>query len=233
MRIVISGASHGIGAAIAERFVRQGFKAMLVARNAEQLEVAAAHIRKQVPSGEVLTVAADLAHTEGAGAVAQAVRQHWGGVDVLVNNAGVFVPGQVLQEPAGTLESQLGSNLHSAYHLTRALHPLLAKQGKRHIFNMCSVASIKAYPNGGSYSISKWALLGFSEVLREELKEEGVRVTAMVPGATWTRSWASSGLPAERFMLPEDIAELMWSAYTVSEGAVVEEIRLRPLAGDI
>jgi short-subunit dehydrogenase len=98
---------------------------------------------------------------------------------------------------------------------------------------MCSIASIKAYPNGGSYAISKFALLGFSKVLREELKEYGVRVTAVLPGATRTASWDAIDLPEDRFMRAEDVAETVFSAYSISERSVVEEIIIRPQLGDI
>jgi short-subunit dehydrogenase len=98
---------------------------------------------------------------------------------------------------------------------------------------MCSIASIKAYPNGGSYAISKFALLGFSKVLREELKEFNVRVTAVLPGATRTASWDGVDLPEDRFMRAEDVAETVFSAYSLSERSVVEEIIIRPQLGDI
>ena len=98
---------------------------------------------------------------------------------------------------------------------------------------MCSIASIKAYPNGGSYAISKFALLGFSKVLREELKEFGIRVTAILPGATRTASWDGVELPDDRFMKVEDVADTIFSAYSLSSRSVVEEILIRPQLGDI
>jgi short-subunit dehydrogenase len=131
------------------------------------------------------------------------------------------------------LESMIDGNLYSAYHLTRALIPTLLKSPTPHIFNMCSIASKIAYPNGGSYSISKFALLGFTKVLREELKDKGVKVTAILPGATWSNSWAGADLPHERIMEANDIAIAVWSAIQMSPSAVVEEIILRPQLGDL
>ncbi len=90
-----------------------------------------------------------------------------------------------------------------------------------------------AYPNGGSYSISKFALLGFSKVLREELKSSGIKVTAVMPGATWSDSWSGAELPYERLMEAEDIAESILSIYKLGPSAVVEEIILRPQLGDL
>jgi hypothetical protein len=98
---------------------------------------------------------------------------------------------------------------------------------------MCSIASFTAYKNGGSYAITKFALLGFSKSLREELKESGIRVTAVMPGATLTSSWEGVELPEERFMKPEDVAEVIFNAYFISERSVVEEIIIRPQLGDI
>jgi short-subunit dehydrogenase len=92
---------------------------------------------------------------------------------------------------------------------------------------------LKAYPMGGSYSIAKFALLGFSKVLREELKPKGIKVTAIMPGATWSDSWQGVDLPYERLMQPSDIAQMVWSASQLSPAAVVEDIIIRPLLGDL
>ena len=98
---------------------------------------------------------------------------------------------------------------------------------------MCSISSIRAYPNGGSYAISKFALLGFSKVLREELKAFNIRVTAILPGATKTASWDGVNLPEDRFMAVEDVADTVYAAYALSGRSVVEEVLIRPQLGDI
>jgi hypothetical protein len=154
-------------------------------------------------------------------------------VDVLVNNAGKFIPGTTMEEAEGNLESMIETNVYSAYHVTRGLVAHMKAKAAGHIFNLCSIASIKAYPNGGSYAISKFALLGFSKVLREELKECGIRVTAVLPGATRTASWDGVDLPDTRFIKPEDVAEIIFNAYSISDRSVVEEVIIRPQLGDI
>ena len=161
------------------------------------------------------------------------VEAEFGPSAALVNNAGVFLPGLISEEDDGLLEQQIETNLNRAYYLTRALLPLMLPQQRGDIFNMCSIASKIAYPNGGSYSISKFALLGFSKVLREELKDKGIRVSAILPGATWSNSWAGVDLPEERLMQANAIAIAVWSAYQMSPSAVVEEIVLRPQLGDL
>lgn len=117
--------------------------------------------------------------------------------------------------------------------MTRGVAPAMKLKKAGHIFNICSIASIQAYPNGGSYAISKSAMLGFSRCLREELKTDNIRVTAVMPGATLTASWAGTDLPDERFMKVEDIANTIHSAYQLSNHSVVEEIIIRPQLGDI
>ena len=109
----------------------------------------------------------------------------------------------------------------------------MKEERKGHIFNMCSIASLKAYPNGGSYSISKYALLGFSENLREELKEYGIKVTSICPGATYTPSWEGSSIEPGRIMEAADVATMLWSAYNLSPQSDVETIVMRPVKGDI
>jgi short-subunit dehydrogenase len=104
---------------------------------------------------------------------------------------------------------------------------------KGHVFNLCSTASHKAYPNGGSYSITKFALLGFSKNLREEMKPFGVKVTSVSPGPVWTASWEGFEAPADRLMEASDVADMIWAAYNLSPQAVVEDILLRPMLGDI
>lgn len=109
----------------------------------------------------------------------------------------------------------------------------MLETGKGHIFNMCSIASLHAYPDGGSYSISKFALLGFSKNLREELKDKGIKVTSIMPGATWSASWAGADFPEDRLMQAADIANAVWSAWSMSPAAVVEDIVIRPQLGDL
>jgi short-subunit dehydrogenase len=138
-----------------------------------------------------------------------------------------------MAEEEHTFETLINTNLASAYHLTRALMPHIPQHQGAHIFNMCSTASITPYINGGSYCISKFALLGFSKVLREELKQLGIKVTAILPGPTLTDSWAGANLPDSRFMTAKDIADTLWAAYSLSPAANIEEILMRPLPGDI
>jgi short-subunit dehydrogenase len=231
--IVVTGGSKGIGRAVLEKFAVQGFDLVTCSRNEKELTDLAGDFKSAYPGIQTFTFKADMAEKLQVKAFTDFV---WGlgrPVDVLVNNAGHFIPGEISTEPEGTLESMINANLYSAYHTTRGLVQAMKENKSGHIFNICSIASIKAYANGGSYAISKFAMLGFSKCLREELKTFNVRVTAIMPGATKTRSWEGAGLPDERFMKIEDVADTVYAAYALSGRSVVEEIIIRPQLGDI
>lgn len=228
--IVVTGGTKGIGRAIVERFIKEGFDVLTCARNAEDLE----ELRMlSSDNARIHTFQADLSKKDQVSAFAAFVKEQSSDVDILVNNTGFFSPGQIHNEPEGTLEATIETNVYSAYNLTRALVSDMISKRSGHIFNICSVASITAYTNGGSYCISKFALLGMSKVLREELKPFEIRVTSVLPGATLTNSWAGVDIPAERFIKPEDVAEMIWATYVLSKGSVVEEILIRPQLGDL
>ncbi|KAF0239927.1 MAG: short-chain dehydrogenase/reductase, partial [Chitinophagaceae bacterium] len=182
------GASKGIGKAIAAEFAAAGNTILLCSRGEKSLYDAVAELQTQYPESIIKGQVADMANKDEVKSFAQWCLKQ-GSPDVLVNNAGQYLPGAVHEEEDGVLEQMIETNLYSAYHLTRALVPAMIEAKKGHIFNICSIASLQAYANGGSYSISKFALLGFSKNLREELKPKGVKVTAVCPGATMSASW--------------------------------------------
>lgn len=230
---IITGATQGIGKAIAEKLLANGFSIAVCARTETDLRVQEADWKQHYPSATIVALQADLSDKKQVADFAQAVLQEFDEIEILVNNAGLFFPGNLMDEADGHLEQTMNVNLYSAYRLTRALISHISRKGKGHIFNLCSIASLKAYPAGGSYGISKYALLGFSDNLRYELMNEGIRVTAICPGATWSRSWQGSGIERERLMEPEDVAEMVWAAYSLSAKADVETIIMRPIKGDL
>lgn len=231
--IVVTGGTKGIGKAIIEKFSHHGFDIVTCSRNRQELDLLKTTLYKLNPSINVFIRQADLSDKNQTKEFCEFVRMLQRPIDVLVNNAGYFLPGQIVTEAEDTLEKMINANVYSAYHATRGLAAEMITKKAGHIFNMCSIASIKAYPNGGSYAISKFALLGFSKCLREELKEFGIRVTAVIAGATKTASWEGTNLPDERFMKAEDIADAIYATYMLSDRSVIEEIIIRPQLGDI
>ena len=221
---LVTGASKGIGLAIARRFADAGSKVVVCARDVDA--VARAH-------PELQCIACDMADKAQVQALARTFLERHGAPELLVNNAGAYLPGSIHEEDDGTFEAMIAVNVASAYHLTRALLPPMIARGSGTIINICSTASVTPYVNGGSYGIAKHALHGFNKTLREELKPHGIRVVALLPGATLTASWAGTELPEERFMPAEDVAELAWTAWSLSGRSVVEELLVRPMLGDI
>ncbi|NQW27754.1 MAG: SDR family oxidoreductase [Flammeovirgaceae bacterium] len=231
MYCIVTGGTEGIGKAVINRFAQEGFDIITCARNIEKLNYLKLDLENRYPI-KVHVFRVDLSIKEEVlnfGSMVNALAVP----EVLVNNAGVFLPGMIETEVDGALEHMINTNLYSAYHLTRSLMPEMKRLKKGYIFNMCSIASIKAYANGGSYGISKFALYGMTKVLREELKEFNIKVTAVLPGATLTASWEGVDLPEERFIKVEDIAELIWTTYRLSDRTVVEDLVIRPQLGDI
>lgn len=232
-KAVITGATKGIGRAIAEALATEGYDVAVCSRHEADLKNMRTDFANRFADVQLLTKVVDVQKKQEVLEFAQFIDSQWHRVDILINNAGIFIPGAICTEGEGNLETMIETNLYAAYHLTRALLPLMMPFKKGYIFNICSTASAAAYTNGGAYSISKYALLGFSKNLRQELKTHGIKVTSILPGATWSDSWAGFEAPEERLMQARDIAEAVLSALRMSASAVVEEIVMRPQLGDL
>jgi short-subunit dehydrogenase len=229
---VVTGATKGIGRAIANRFASEGFDLIVCARDKKDLDAMKAGIESH--QGVLCkTLVCDLADKRQQDLFVEFVKEASPHVDVLVNNAGIFYPGSVYNERDGALEELMQVNMISCYRLVQGLFANIRKSKKPHIFNIVSTAALSAYRNGGSYSITKYALLGYTRNLREEMKEHGVRVTAVLPGPTQSTSWNATPLPPERFIPAEDIATMIYSAYSLANQTVVEDIVMRPMLGDV
>jgi len=232
MNIVITGASKGMGKAMADKFSSAKNNIFICSRNEKELAEAAKELSKE--NGVIVKYfAADLSQKKEVAKFAQWISDQNIQIDILINNAGQFIPGSIYNEEEGTLEKMININLFSAYHLTRALLPAMMNKKSGHIFNICSIAALKAYANGGSYSISKYALMGFSKNLREEMKPYNIKVTVVYPGAVYTSSWEGSDIKPGRIMEVNDIAEMVYAASLLSPQACVEDIVIRPQLGDL
>jgi NAD(P)-dependent dehydrogenase (short-subunit alcohol dehydrogenase family) len=232
MITVVTGASQGIGRAIAEAFSeRDGARVALVARTRPKLERTADACREH--GGTPLVVPTDVTDDGAVSEMAEAVTDEWGVPNVLVNNAGAFTHAPLDGLTLEGFRDQIDVNLTSAFAVTTAFLPAMRERGDGHFFFMGSVASVMAYPGNAGYCAAKHGLRGLARTVREATKDEGLRVTTVLPGATDTPTWEGTGLPSERLMAPDDIAQSVVDAYHLSDRTVLEELLLRPQAGDV
>ena len=214
MKVLITGASRGIGKALAEIFAANGHSLLLISKNEVSLYKAMEELCARISETTISAKAFDLSIKEEAIKAGNWALEKFDAPEIIINNAGVY----------------------SAYHITRTVLPAMIKQDKtinRHIFNICSIASLRAYNNGGAYSISKFALHGFSKNLREELKLHHIKVTSVFPGAVLTDSWSGFDNRNKRIMEAEDVAKMIYAATQLSPAACIEDIVMRPVLGDL
>lgn len=232
--VLVTGASQGIGAAIARAFATEvpHVRLALVARNARALERV---VRECVKTDGVVAEAfvCDVTDETAVETLRGAVYKRFRCVDVLVNNAGAFRPGALLEMMTADFDAMIAANLRSVFLVSRAFVPGMVERGRGDVFNMSSIAGLQAYPGGAAYCAAKFGVTGLSQVMRAELREHGVRVCTVHPGATVSPSWEGSGIDPKRMMPAEDIARAFVDVYRLSRRTVVEEIVLRPQHGDL
>ena len=233
--IIVTGASHGIGQATAEAFAKlNDANIVLISRNQDKL----LRVKKNCEAlgARASVYLCDLTDEAVVKITTDQIQNDLGTVDVLVNNAGAFEPGSLLETGRDLLQRQLDVNLHSGFMMTHNLVPNMIKQKSGSIFFIASVVALGAYPLGLAYSVAKHAVVGLAHGVRDELKPHGIRVSCVYPGATLTPTWGDislMGLTAERLMKAEDVAKVILASYQLSEHTVVEDIVLRPQAGDL
>jgi short-subunit dehydrogenase len=227
MKAVITGATKGIGRAIAIKLWKEGYHLALVARGLEELTA----LRDELflSGRKVLVYAVDCADKDAVYQFLHDVENDFGFADVLVNNVGAFLPGSMLDEADDAFEKQQALNVNAAYYISKFFGKKMRTDQRGHIFNICSVASKAPVENGGSYSVTKAAMLSLNNVLRQELASHNVKVTAFLPGSTKTSSWEGTTIPDEKFVQPEDIAETLFTILNLSKGVNVDEVLITPL----
>lgn len=227
MNAIITGASKGIGKAIALKLAQNGYNLAICARNELALLAFAAELRTL--NIRVIAVVVDCSKKEELISFFKHIKAEMQTVDVLVNNVGTFLPGSILDEVDEVFEKQQQLNLNAAYYVSKNFGKMMREARSGHIFNICSIASRQVVENAGSYTVTKAAMLSLNHVLRAELAPYQVKVTAILPGSTLTASWEGTTIPAETFVQPEDIANSLYSILRLSNGVNVDELILTPL----
>ncbi|MBB2144039.1 SDR family NAD(P)-dependent oxidoreductase [Pedobacter sp. LMG 31464] len=227
MNAVITGATKGIGKAIVLKLAQQGYNLAICARTETDLQLLKNELAQY--KVKVIAIKADMGNKDEIYNFCTEVKKIYPKIDVLVNNAGVFIPGSLLDEEDKTFEYQSMVNVNAPYYLSKYFGKMMREQRSGHIFNICSIASTQTIDNAGSYSVTKAAMLSLNNVLRKELSAYNVKVTAILPGSTLTASWAGTTISPDKFVQPEDIANSLYSILNLSNGVNVDEITLKPL----
>jgi len=233
MNAVITGATKGMGKAIAEKLAQAGYNLIICARNEAETERLGRQLMDDNPGIKVLGLKTDCSDPKQVNQFCSFVQQHFQTVDVLINNVGTFIPAKILDEDDDVLQMQLQLNFLAAYSFCKAFGKMMRDAGKGHIINICSIAALNPVVTAGSYSVTKAALLSLTKVLRLELMKHKVKVTAIHPGSTLTSSWEGTSIPAERFIAADDIANAVLYCLSTTIGANPEELIITPTEGNI
>lgn len=226
---LITGASKGIGKAIALALAAEGYDLAICARNLTGLEELEREIQQINPSIQVFLMACDFSHETEIEKLAMWVEKKFPVLDVLVNNVGVYERVSLLKEGPDELGKHMQVNLNTPHYLSVYFGRIMRDAKKGHIFSITSIASRYPVKEAGSYTITKFALSGLTQVLREELRDFGVKVTEVIPSSTLTSSWEGTTIPAEQFIWPEDIAKIIVTCLSLSHGANIDEVVIKPV----
>jgi 3-oxoacyl-[acyl-carrier protein] reductase len=224
---VITGASRGMGAAIAYRLASMGASVVATARSAEALSKTAQCIREN--GGQCEAVPCDVANLAQVEALERAVEKKFGRIDILVNNAGIGAMGRKLHETLpDEWERVMNTNLRGPFYMMRTFIPLMIRGGSAHIVNISSLAGKNPLPNGAVYAASKWGLNGLSVSVAEELRANNIRVSIISPGSTATQFGDHSSRNESKMLSPNDVAHAVAMLVTQAPQSFISEISIRP-----
>ncbi len=226
---VVTGAGRGIGRAIALRLAREGYALALCARTLEQVQETAELCRREGARAEAWRV--DVSSWEEVSRWAEEVVGKFGRVDVLINNAGIFLDKPLLETEPEEWRRVIEVNLHGQFYCVRAFAPHMVRAGGGQIINIASTSGKKPYVRQGAYCASKYGVLGMTKVLALELREAGVRVAAICPGGVDTEL-VRGRLDRPDWLQPEDIAEVVVFLLGLPERAAVDEVIIRRFTAD-
>jgi len=227
----VTGSSRGIGKATAIQFAAKGAHVVVSGRSLEAVNDIVAEINANGDSA--IAVPCDVTREIEVIALVSGVKKTWGPVDVLVNNAGVGIFKSILKLSEDEWDAMMNVNVKAAFLSSKAVLPDMIERRSGQIINVVSVAGRRPYWNSGGYCASKYGLLGFTDVLRLENRKHGVKVTAVLPGATSTDIWGDADVDHNVMMKADDVAKAIVSVCLAEESSLIEEIVLRPQGGDM
>ncbi|MDA9563733.1 SDR family NAD(P)-dependent oxidoreductase [Flavobacteriales bacterium] len=227
---IVSGASRGLGRTIAIRLAEAGYDLAIASRSIGALNELK-HTIEQKYSVKVLTEVVDFSDKKSIDNFTTVVNDNYPVVDIIVNNIGIY-GGSTVSE-MGDLQKMMNTNFYSAVSLTSAFLTAMQEAQHGHVFNICSIVNRHPRFMNAAYTISKDALFSYSKVLREEMRDYGVKVSAILPGAINTSSWDGIEAPRDEMVQPEDVANAIMYALSLSKHAYMEEIVIRQMRKDL
>jgi len=223
---LVTGASRGIGFAIARRLGRMGARVAICGRDQAKLDQSATSLRGE--GIETLAVPADVARADQISSLVQKTQQELGAIDILVNNAGTGVFGPFHEFSEADWNTVMDTNLKSVFLVCRAVAPEMIRRQTGHIINISSLAGKNTFANGAIYCASKWGLMGLSGSMAEDLRAYGIRVSAICPGSVATEFPGQGGKSPSKILQPDDIAHAVAALVTQAEGSFISEVHIRP-----
>jgi len=232
---LITGASSGIGKATALAFAKAGIDLALVSRSQEKLAAVASAAQETGVRAKVYPV--DLAEVNQVQEQVRAIAADFGSIDILVNNAGMGYTNALSETPLSDWLQVMNLNLTSVFQCILGILPMMRDRGRGTIVNVASIAAQQPFPNWGAYSVSKAGLIALSKTLAAEERANGIRVTAICPGAVNTELWNSEtvklNFDRSAMLTPEIVAQSILYTILLPEQAVAEELTLMPSAGTL
>jgi NAD(P)-dependent dehydrogenase (short-subunit alcohol dehydrogenase family) len=219
---VVTGGNRGIGRGIAQALANEGMSVALTARKLGDAERAASEI------GNARGYACDVRRYDQVRDLFAAVERDLGGMDVLVNNAGVGLFGSVEEMSVEDWHAVIETNVNGVFYCTKEALPRLRQRGGGYIFNVSSLAGRNAFPGAGAYCASKHAVNGFSEVLFQEVRDAGIRVTYLMPGSVATEFGRGTAEKQDWALQPSDIGEMVVDLLRTSPRALHSRVEMRP-----
>jgi short-subunit dehydrogenase len=231
--VIITASTKGMGRSIAIAFAQQGLSLAICSRNGDDLAAFKSELLAINPAIKVFTSVVDCSVKPELLKFAADAEKALGYIDVIINSVGMYQHASILDDDDNAFQKQINTNLMPAYQLYRYFGKKMIAAKKGYIFNICSIASVSPIAEAGTYSVTKYALLGLTKVMRLEMQPYGIKVTAVIPGSTLTDSWKGTEVDKDKMVLPEDVASAILNIYNMSAGANVDEIVIKPLYGQI
>ena len=224
---IVTGGTKGIGFAIAERLVRERTKVFVCSRNRSDLEHA---VEKLSELGEAAGKLCDVSVEEQVKAVMESCEKRFGGIDIVVNNAGMGFFGKTVEEMSGDeFRQTLETNLFGVFYACHYAIPLMKKRGGGYVINISSLAGQNAHPKMAAYNASKFGLNGFSEALMQEVRHDNIKVSYICPGSVNTYFGGDTPTDEKAWQLqPEDVAQVVIDLLAMNPRALPSKIEIRP-----